>query len=57
MLEDKAREIKEEGVFETYLGGEEEAIYVHKDDVWVIREDSQGIYSVWNPSNDLLITR
>lgn len=58
MLEQTAQEIKDNGEFRTYLGSEEEAVYVHKNDVWVIREDSQGdIYSVWNPTNDVLVTR
>lgn len=57
MLEDKAKEIKEEGVFKTYLGGREEAVYVHNNDVWVVREKDDELYSVWNPTNDVLITR
>jgi hypothetical protein len=50
-----AEQIKEEGVFETYLGSKEEAVYVHNDDVWVIREKDNKLYSVWNPTNDILL--
>ena len=57
MLEDKAQEIKEEGRFETYLGSKDEAIYTHENDVWVIREKNGDLYSVWNPTHDVLITQ
>jgi len=51
-----AQMIKQEGVFQTYLGGPEEAVYWYNKDVWVVRVDSGGkLVSIWNPTNDVLI--
>jgi hypothetical protein len=50
-----AAQIREEGTFETCLGGPEEAVYVHNNDIWVIREKAGEVYSVWNPTEDVLL--
>ena len=57
MTEQLAAEIKRDGEFQTYLGGKEEAVYTHNNDVWVIREKDGVLYSVWNPTHDLLYTQ
>jgi hypothetical protein len=47
--------ILENGVFQTYLGTQDEAVYWYEDDVWVVRYMNGKLYSVWNPTNDILI--
>lgn len=52
-----AEEIKQEGTFATYLGGPEEAVYVHQDKMWIVREKDGQVYSVWCPEQDILYTQ
>ena len=57
MLNIIAQGIKNNGEFQTHLGGKEESVYVLNGDVLVIREDGQGTYSIWKPTDDVLVTR
>lgn len=56
MLELLSIVIKALGEFKTHLG-DEESLYWYRDDVWVIRYRGKKLYSIWNPTNDLLITK